>query len=337
MKEDKDQIDDLIVARLSGNSSAGEDEQLFQWISASEENKRYYLEQREIWFSSGYAMESFDEVRGFEDFIYRSHIGEEAPETETFREKVMKVFWRGISAAAVVAVCVFTGYKVGELRMNDNFAEIVVEAPVGSRTSVTLPDSTRVWLNAGSTLAYSQGFGIDRRVVRLDGEGYFEVAHDKNKPFKVESKDMCVTVLGTRFNLRNFADDGEVVVTLSEGSVAIDNLIAKNSRRQTLVPGQRAVVDKRNGRMKIEETDASNAHQWIYGYLFFDEELLPDIAKRLERSYNISIVIANEELMYTRFYGNFIRENQSVEDVISNIASTGNMKYKIEGNQITLY
>ena len=153
MKEDKDQIDDLIVARLSGNSSAGEDEQLFQWISASEENKRYYLEQREIWFSSGYAMESFDEVRGFEDFIYRSHIGEEAPETVTFREKVMKVFWRGISAAAVVAVCVFTGYKVGELRMNDNFAEIVVEAPVGSRTSVTLPDSTRVWLNAGSTLA----------------------------------------------------------------------------------------------------------------------------------------------------------------------------------------
>ena len=173
--------------------------------------------------------------------------------------------------------------------------------------------------------------------MKLDGEGYFEVAHDRKKPFKVESKDMCVTVLGTRFNLRNFADDEEVVVTLSEGSVAIDNLLAKNAPQRVLVPGQRAVVDKRNGRMKVEEANAANAHQWIYGYLFFDEELLPDIAKRLERSYNISIVIENEDLMCTRFYGNFIRENQTIEDVISNIASTGGIRYRIDGKQITLY
>lgn len=337
MKEDKGQIDDLIIARLSGNSSAREDERLLQWIAEDDENKRYYLEQREIWFSSGYAMESFDESKAFDDFMYRSHIGGDAPEILPWTARISRFLWRGGIVAAVAAICVVCGYRFGELRVNDSFAEIVVEAPVGSRTSVTLPDSTRVWLNAGSTLAYSQGFGIDKRVVRLDGEGYFEVAHDKDKPFKVESKDMCVTVLGTRFNLRDFADDEEVVVTLSEGSVSIDNLIAKDSSRRTLVPGQRAVVDKRNGRMKVEETNATNAHQWIYGYLFFDEELLPDIAKRLERSYNISIVIENEELMCTRFFGNFIRENQSVEDVISNIASTGNMKYRIEGNQITIY
>ena len=337
MKEDKRQIDNLIAARLSGNSSQSDWDELLQWMSESEENKQYYLEMREIWFSTGYAMVSFDESKAFEDFIYRSHIHEKKRKKHFWTGNVRRALWQGIAAAAVVAICVIGGYITGESRINNSFADIVVEAPVGSRTSITLPDSTKVWLNAGSTLAYSQGFGIDKRTVKLDGEGYFEVAHNKEKPFKVESKDMCVTVLGTRFNFRNFADDSEVVVTLSEGAVALDNLLAKNSPRRTLAPGQRAVVDKRNGRMKIEETNATNAHQWIYGYLFFDEELLPDIAKRLERSYNISIVIENEELMHTRFYGNFIRENQSVQDVINNIASTGNIKYKIEGNQITIY
>lgn len=337
MKEDNSRIDDLIIARLSGNSSAADDGELLKWMSESDENKQYFLAQREIWFSSGYAMESFDGAKAFEDFVYRSHIGETAPLKLPFVARVRKLAWRVAAAAAVAAICIFGGYRAGESEVSDSFAEIVVEAPVGSRTNITLPDSTKVWLNAGSTLAYSQGFGIDKRVVRLDGEGYFEVAHDKKKPFKVESKDMCVTVLGTRFNLRNFADDEEVVVTLSEGSVAIDNLLAKNTPQRFLVPGQRAVVDKRNGRMKVEEANAANAHQWIYGYLFFDEELLPDIAKRLERSYNISIVIENEDLMCTRFYGNFIRENQTIEDVISNIASTGGMRYRIEGKQITLY
>lgn len=336
MKEDNSRIDDLIIARLSGNSSSADDVELSKWMSESEENKQYYLTQREIWFSSGYAMEPFDGAKAFEDFVYRSHMGETVARELTFAAKVRKLAWR-VAAAAVAAICILGGYMAGESEVSDSFAEIVVEAPVGSRTNITLPDSTRVWLNAGSTLAYSQGFGIGKRVVKLDGEGYFEVAHDRKKPFKVESKDMCVTVLGTRFNLRNFADDKEVVVTLSEGSVAIDNLLAKNAPQRVLVPGQRAVVDKRNGRMKVEEANAANAHQWIYGYLFFDEELLPDIAKRLERSYNISIVIENEDLMCTRFYGNFIRENQTIEDVISNIASTGGIRYRIEGKQITLY
>ena len=217
MKEDNSRIDDLIIARLSGNSSSADDVELFRWMSESDENKQYYLAQRELWFSSGYAMEPFDGAKAFEDFVYRSHMGETVARELTFAAKVRKLAWRVAAAAAVVAICILGGYRAGESEVSDSFAEIVVEAPVGSRTNITLPDSTRVWLNAGSTLAYSQGFGIGRRVVKLDGEGYFEVAHDRKKPFKVESKDMCVTVLGTRFNLRNFADDEEVVVTLSEG------------------------------------------------------------------------------------------------------------------------
>lgn len=330
-------MDNLIIAELTGNATPEDHDELRLWLAESEANRQYYLDQREIWFSAGCAMETADGEKAFEDFIYRSHIHDDEPATPRWKSRLWKGLWRGAAAAVVDGICIGAGFKAGETRVSDTFADIMVEAPVGSRTSLMLPDSTRVWLNAGSSLTYSQGFGIDGRVVRLDGEGYFEVAHDREKPFKVESKNLCVTVLGTRFNLRNFADDEEVVVTLSEGSVALDNLMAKNSPRRMLQPGQRAVMDKRNGRMKVEEANAANAHQWIYGYLFFDEELLPDIAKRLERSYNISIVIENEDLMHTRFYGNFIRENQSVEDVIHNIASTCDMKYRVEGNRITIY
>lgn len=111
-------------------------------------------------------------------------------------------------------------------------------------------------------------------------------------------------MLGTKFNFRDYPEDHEVVVSLLEGKVGLNNLL-REEKEAVLSPDERAVLNKANGLLTVESVTASNASQWTDGYLFFDEELLPDIAKELERSYNVKIHIANDSLKTFRFYGNF--------------------------------
>jgi ferric-dicitrate binding protein FerR (iron transport regulator) len=118
--------------------------------------------------------------------------------------------------------------------------------------------------------------------------------------------------------------------------VALNNLL-KSEKETYLVPNERAVLDKSNGLMKVESVTASNASQWTDGYLFFDEELLPDIVEELERSYNVNIHIANDSLNKFRFYGNFVRREQGIQEVLDALASTEKIQYKIEERNITIY
>lgn len=224
----------------------------------------------------------------------------------------------------------------GRSECKDTFADISVEAPLGSRTKLYLPDGTLVWLNAGSRMTYSQGFGVDNRKVELEGEGYFEVQRNEKLPFFVKTKDLQLQVLGTKFNFRDYPEDHEVVVSLLEGKVELNNLL-KKEKEAFLAPDERAILNKANGLMTVETVTASNASQWTDGYLFFDEELLPDIVKELERSYNVNIHIANDSLNKFRFYGNFVRREQSIQEVLDALASTEKIQYKIEERNITIY
>ena len=199
-----------------------------------------------------------------------------------------------------------------------------------------MPDGTLVWLNAGSRMTYSQGFGVDNRKVELEGEGYFEVQRNEKLPFFVKTKDLQLQVLGTKFNFRDYPEDHEVVVSLLEGKVELNNLL-KKEKEAFLAPDERAILNKANGLMTVETVTASNASQWTDGYLFFDEELLPDIVKELERSYNVNIHIANDSLNKFRFYGNFFRREQSIQEVLDALASTEKIQYKIEERNITIY
>ena len=227
-------------------------------------------------------------------------------------------------------------YGQGEVNVKDTFADISVEAPLGSKTKLYLPDGTLVWLNAGSRMTYSQGFGVDNRKVELEGEGYFEVKRNEKIPFFVKTKDLQLQVLGTKFNFRDYPEDHEVVVSLLEGKVGLNNLL-REEKEAVLSPDERAVLNKANGLLTVESVTASNASQWTDGYLFFDEELLPDIAKELERSYNVKIHIANDSLKTFRFYGNFVRREQNIQEVLEALASTEKMQYKIEERNITIY
>ena len=337
MEEENKHIDELIANYLTEGLDKNALDELKTWIAASAENQQYFTRQREIWFSavSREAASVYDKDKAFENFRNRVESQKEIQSTSR-RGFSLSALWR---YAAVVAIIIAVGcisYWQGEVNVKDTFADISVEAPLGSKTKLYLPDGTLVWLNAGSRMTYSQGFGVDNRKVELEGEGYFEVKRNEKIPFFVKTKDLQLQVLGTKFNFRDYPEDHEVVVSLLEGKVGLNNLL-REEKEAVLSPDERAVLNKANGLLTVESVTASNASQWTDGYLFFDEELLPDIAKELERSYNVKIHIANDSLKTFRFYGNFVRREQNIQEVLEALASTEKMQYKIEERNITIY
>ena len=337
MEEENKHIDELIANYLTEGLDKNALDELKTWIAASAENQQYFIRQREIWFSavSREAASVYDKDKAFENFRNRVESQKEIQSTSR-RGFSLSALWR---YAAVVAIIIAVGcisYWQGEVNVKDTFADISVEAPLGSKTKLYLPDGTLVWLNAGSRMTYSQGFGVDNRKVELEGEGYFEVKRNEKIPFFVKTKDLQLQVLGTKFNFRDYPEDHEVVVSLLEGKVGLNNLL-REEKEAVLSPDERAVLNKANGLLTVESVTASNASQWTDGYLFFDEELLPDIAKELERSYNVKIHIANDSLKTFRFYGNFVRREQNIQEVLEALASTEKMQYKMEERNITIY
>ncbi|WP_303013342.1 FecR family protein [uncultured Bacteroides sp.] len=336
MEEEKKYIDELIASYLAESLDEDKRAELKGWIAASAENKAYFIRQREVWFSavSREAASIYDKDKAFGTFKERIRLEKERKSSrKQFR---LSVLWRYAAVVAAIITVGFLSYWRGEVNVKDTFADISVEAPLGSKTKLYLPDGTLVWLNAGSRMTYSQGFGVDNRKIELEGEGYFEVKRNEEIPFYVKTKDLQLRVLGTKFNFRNYLEDHEVVVSLLEGKVELNNKL-KSEKETFLSPDERAVLNKSNGMMTVESVTASNASQWTDGYLFFDEELLPDIVKELERSYNVKIRIANDSLNNFRFYGNFVRREQTIQEVLDALASTEKLQYKIERRNITIY
>lgn len=241
--------------------------------------------------------------------------------------------------AAAVAAVVSVGYfsfRGGQSNVESSFGDIVITTPQGSRTQLALPDGSKVWLNAGSTISYSQGFGHTTRLIRLIGEGYFEVARNEKLSFSVESDNMRVKVLGTKFNFRDYPTDAEATVSLAEGSVAM-NSQKLPADDHLLKPGMKATVDKRTGLVHVENYEVANATQWTNGKLIFDGQPLPEIVKTLERSYNVKITIQDKNLLVLRFYGDFLRQEQTLSEVLDALAKTGKIRYEQKGKNVTLY
>ncbi|WP_418698701.1 FecR family protein [Bacteroides sp.] len=327
-------IDELIASYLSGKLDKEALVELKRWSMESEANRAYVRNQLEIWFSSGVLGDgtSFSKDKAFDLFKQRMAKAEE--EQKQVRRFSWKIVYR-VAAVILILLLPLGAYWQGKETVKHTFADMIVEAPLGARTKLYLPDGTLVWLNAGSRIVYSQGFGVDDRKICLEGEGYFEVTKNEKIPFEVKTKELNLKVLGTKFNFKNYAEDEEVTVNLMEGKVALNNRL-KNMATLYLAPQEKMVLNKRTGIMKRSKTNVEYANAWSRNELFFDEELLEDIAKKLMRSYNAEIEVA-DSLKNKRFYGSFKIIGNTIDEVLQTIASTNRMKYRHENDKYILY
>jgi ferric-dicitrate binding protein FerR (iron transport regulator) len=329
-------IDELILSCLSGNSNPDETAELKEWLDASSENRAHLRAIREIWLASGVLDHAvrFDKNRAGERFFART--GSHANiRRKTGKHAVMRYLSYTAAAVALLLIVSYVSYRHGGEQLKNRFADIVIETPMGAKTKMFLPDGTLVWLNANSKITYSQGFGVSDRNVGLTGEGYFEVTGNAELPFRVKTNELQVSVLGTKFNFSNYPDNEEATVSLMEGKVQVKNLMNVNEEK-IMTPDEKALLNKKTGQMRILSHRTHLSSEWTNGYLCFDNELLPDIVKTLERNYNVKISIADKSLETTRFYSDFSRQEQSIEDILRLLKSTNKLTYTIEGKNITL-
>ncbi|MDC3367878.1 FecR domain-containing protein, partial [Flavobacteriaceae bacterium] len=181
-----------------------------------------------------------------------------------------------------------------------------LKTPRGGEFFITLSDSTKVWLNAESELKYPLVFLGDKRTVELKGEAFFEVAHNQNIPFQVVTNDQIIEVLGTTFNISSYQDDAEVITTLIEGKVKVNQKFG-DKKSIFLSPSEQSVLNKES--LKIESFKIDPAHfiAWKSGKFYFRQQKLKDITKVLSRWYDVEIIFVNSYLENKRFTGRFKR------------------------------
>lgn len=304
-----------------------------QHITDRNESGLSNLTDEELWVSSAVAddTQQYDVDQAFERFRKRTGLDQSGRQSYKW--------YRTWSVAAVAIVLLglitVTAYWQGSRQIQSNFSDIVVEAPLGSKTKLTLPDGSTVWLNAGSKMVYSQGFGVSDRRLAFQGEGYFEVEKNDEMPFLVQTHDVNVTVVGTKFNFRNYPEDEEAVVELLEGKVALENQLKEEAVRY-LSPNEKMVLHKATGKMDITSAKVKEATLWTENILLFDEDLLPDIVRKLERSYHVRIEIENEDLKQARFYGQFNQLEQNIYEVLDMLVETGRLEYQEKDKVIYL-
>lgn len=196
----------------------------------------------------------------------------------------------------------------------------------GETYVVTLPDKSKVWMNAASSITYAAGLNKHARSVKLEGEAYFEVAKDKAHPFIVETRRQKIEVLGTHFNVNAYADEQKVTTTLLEGSVKVSG----KPGFKILKPGDQSSVNESS--ILIAEVDTERAIAWKNNKFLFENDDIQYIMRMIGRWYNVDVVYTGE--MPTEKFGGGVSRFGNVSQVLKILQSTGGVHFKIEGRKI---
>jgi ferric-dicitrate binding protein FerR (iron transport regulator) len=204
----------------------------------------------------------------------------------------------------------------------------IIQTPKGGQYRLILSDGTKIWLNANSSLKYPTHFTGSVRKVEMTGEVYFEVAHNKDKPFQVSVGDIEVEVLGTHFNIQAYQDEKEIYTTLIEGAVRVNN----DKESVTLQPGQQSAFHRLSNHLAVAKNiDTEQAIAWKNGYFSFQQTSLQDVLRQLSRWYNVEIKYMGK-IPERRFSGGISR-NSNLSDVLK-ILEESNVNFVIEGNTL---
>ncbi|AVM57890.1 iron dicitrate transport regulator FecR [Bacteroides heparinolyticus] len=274
-------IDREILFRFFNRTATNEEEnKIREWVEEADENYRLLLEERKF----------FDAVLLHGDVSYKKQYS---------RIPLRKIALRVAGIAAVVALTI----ALTTLNLEQGLREAPlnkITVPQGQRVNLTLSDGTNVWLNTKTRMEYPQSFkGADKRIVRVNGEAYFEVSKNANRPFIVETSKGKVEVLGTKFYVNAYEHTDDFEISLIEGSVKVltanDNMI--------LSPNHKAVLQNKKLHCRnIEDTDA---FRWRDGLFCFKDLPFDEVLKLFETYYDVSFVKENEKIPNIRMNGKF--------------------------------
>ncbi len=279
---------------------------------------------------------------------------------EVIKTKSSKKWMVAVASFIVTGLVIFFLLKNNSLPDNTTpqpLAKHEIKTKYGSKTSLVLPDGTKVWLNAGSKMIYNKDFGAELREVNLTGEAYFDVVKNADKPFIIHAGNIKIKVLGTAFNVRSYPDEkntetslirGSLEITLNETKekyilkpyqkLVVNNnpaLAAKTNNANNLPDGEQPITDIELGRLSVMAQDSSIVETaWVYNRLVFNGETFDEIAHKMERWYAVNIVIKDDKLKTIKFTGIF--ENETVDQALGAFQLTTPFKVNNKNGQIII-
>lgn len=358
MQQEKDI---LIVKFLSNEATAEELAELQEWIKSSEENKNYFSEFESI-FNASQIMgnkDSFNALGAYHNF--NKEIGKNSK----------SLFIKLLPIAATLVLTIGFSFFYFTMFVKDKLVSnelTVIETPYGSKSTVNLPDGTKIILNANSRLEYPTQFNSENREVYLEGEGYFDVAKNEKSRFVVKTSDVEIKVFGTVFNIKSYPEEKIIETTLIEGSIAIHKPeIEGNKKLIQLKPNQTATFYRKNGELNVQlDTDSSPIvngssknssyiHKpirrieniilsenisstaytsWKDNILIFNNERFESIAIKLERQYGAKIHFTDPKVTEYRYTGTF--NEISIEQALKALQFASYFNYSIDDNEILI-
>ena len=338
---------DLLSRYLAGECSESEERQVDVWLREDPENRELLETLRRIWEASkrprDQDMPTEEEMSADRERLLRAireHRNTTDREREVHRrdvsvpEKLLAPFRNRLTQTLMVVVLVvgsaLVALQVGEdwgVGADEPHYQEITTAR-GERTTVRLADSTRVWLSVDTKLRVPETFDDRRRRVELSGEAYFEVAPDADRPFIVTSGSAQVRVLGTKFGVTAYSADSSVQVVVREGRVALEPESGARDRSATLHPGELGQVYGTESRVTTRSVNVDTYLGWLESKLDFNDAPLPEVARRLERWYDVEVHLQDEGLTTRRLTASF--DDASAESVAQIIATTLGIQYRVE-------
>lgn len=243
-------------------------------------------------------------------------------------------FVRWSAAVIVVPLLILAGYLLPHPSSPVPVHLIEIESNAGVVSSFVLPDSTRVWLNAGSKLSYPSNYSRENRWVTLSGEGYFKVKKGTS-PFDVKiDSTYTIQVLGTTFNVQAYIEDQFIKTTLLQGSVRLTYLASNNRRQEYLLKEKESsFYQKASGIMEIRNTDMDVDTAWTTGQIVFDNHSIEQVIKVLSRHYHVQFKVLDKQIYQSVITGKF--DNEPLPQILSYIQAATGIKSQFKKTQIT--
>jgi transmembrane sensor len=364
--------EETVIRFLNGDMSPGEMDAFNEWVDSSPENRSLFQSTQEIWLGRAISApdDRFNPNTGWKkvEIIIRKG---------TYRQKYVnacrerRLYFRVAATAAIYIFLFGLGALLSWMVFTGKFSDqspviCEINVPPGSRSHVLLPDGSKVWLNAGSTIKYDQNFNNREKIVELSGEAHFDIKTDPRKPFIVRTSHLDVKALGTVFNVRAYPEDDEILTTLVDGKLIIE-IPGKEVGVFTyaLEPRQNFTYRKSGTAITAREktTGPAQVHTGVIGEMesmpavtpktvvlvrtdirpelytswkddewIIEGESLESMAKLLSRRYNTDIDIRNGELNRYRFTGTI--RNETLEQVLEILRMTAPLRFEVGKGEV---
>lgn len=317
-------IDELIALKLVGSLDEEGEKFLSVWINESEANAKHFEEMQKIWNAGNLDDQFNPDVEAAWKNVEEDLGLNETAKVIPLRKSSNTIYYR--IAAAIVVLLGVTWIYTNQL----STPEMVRVASLSDQTEVILPDKSKVYLNANTSIEYPEFFKGKTREIKLEGEAFFEITKDKAHPFIIHTSNAYTKVLGTSFNILARKNTNNIVVSVKTGKVEVG---IDNQQNVKLEPGYTAKVNLEAKSVEKIITPSENYLSWKTKEMIFEDVEISELISVLSSYYNVEIT-ANPEILDCHFTGKF--NQPKITDVLNVLELSNGFTYEMKGNQISI-